>query len=264
MSLAEIKRMMTAQRIPALLAVLWAVPIAVLAFNGAPFGTLPFVVPMLMVAVLVWFRPLAARIAGLILAGMLTFLFVFGSAEEGVFSSVASDHTTPIALQFLFGFAWGALVCLAILISLIFSRRRRVSLTAGLSFLLAAYWLGIFLVDTFLSANLPQMRWLLAPLLFLVFFVVGFLLWRPSPLLVPSLALSSFTLLATTIFWIAYAPLLTMGGTFPPAVPGDYATALPWPLLLVLAVIGNLGLELLIVRSYIGHSRPLSGRASSA
>lgn len=264
MSMADIRRMMTAQRIPALLAVLWAVPFAILAFTGAPFGTLPLVVPMLLVAVLVWFRPLAARIAGLILAGMLTFLFVFGSAEEGVFSSVASDHTTPIALQFLFGFVWGALVCLAILISLFLSRRRRLSLTAGLSFLLAAYWLGIFLVDTFLSANLPGMRWLLAPLLTLVFFVVGFLMWRPLPLLILSLALSSATLLATTIFWITYAPLLTMGGTFPPAIPGEYATALPWPLVLVLALLGNLGLEFLLLRSYMGHSRPISGHASSA
>ena len=264
MSLTGIKGMMTAQRIPCALAVLWAVPVVVMAFAGAPLGTLPFVVPMLAVAALLWFRPLFVRIAALVLAGMLTFLFVFGSAEEGVFSSVASDHTTPIAIQFAFGFAWGAVVCLAILVSLVLGRRGRLSPAAGVSLLLSAYWLCTFVADSFSSANLPEMRWLLPALLALVFLVAGFLLWRPLPPLLASLSLSSFALLATAIFWIAYAPLLTMGGRFPPAIPGEYATALPWPALLALAVLANLGLEWLIFRSYVGRSRTLSGRASSA
>lgn len=255
------------QRIPALLAVLWAVPIVVWSVSGAPIGTVGFAIPILATAVLLWFRTLFTRIPGLILAGMVTFVFLFGSAEEGVFSS-SSDHMAPIALQFLFGLAWGGLVCLVSLASLFFlgPRRARLGWPAGLSFLLAGYWLCIFLADTFFSANLPGLRWLFAPILVVVFFVAGFLLWRPSPLYRLVLALACFTLLATGLFWIAYAPLLSLGGTFPPAMPGEYATALPWPPLLILSLLANLVLIALLARSGLssGNGTPVQSSATGS
>ena len=250
------------KKIPSLLALVWAIPGLVMSFSGAGFGPLFFILPILAVAVLLWFPTLATRIPGFILALMITLLYLLGSAEEGVFST--SDHLAPISLHFFFGLVLGVFVCLVALFSLFLaSHVRRTSWPARLSFLLAAYWLGVLLADGFLSANLPTLRALTPPLLALVFFIAGFLLRRPSPLVRLSLLLATFTLLSTTVFWIAYAPLLTLNGTFPPTPGSAYFTLLPWPVLLSLSLLANLALLALLLRPYLHLPHPASHHPAS-
>jgi hypothetical protein len=112
----------------------------------------------------------------------------------------------------------------------------RTPAAARLALLAAAYWTLVFTADTYLTANPPLARMLLAPSLALVNLVAGLMLRSPRrAATVAGTLMAAGAVVATAACWVVEASYLSMGG--PPAVPEyTYFTLLPWPVLLSLSL----------------------------
>jgi hypothetical protein len=108
---------------------------------------------------------------------------------------------------------------------------------ARLAFAAAAFWALVFVADTYLTANPPLGRMLLAPFLLLVNLAAALMLRAPHVVAGRTgVLLAAGAGLATGAYWALYAPYLTMTGG-PPAVPDlTYFTRLPWPVLLTASI----------------------------
>jgi hypothetical protein len=108
----------------------------------------------------------------------------------------------------------------------------RTPAAARLALLAAAYWMLVFAADTYLTANPPLARMLLAPSLVLVNLAAGLMLRSPRRAAAGAgMLMVAGAFAATAAFWVVETPYLSMG--MPPAVPEyTYFTLLPWPVLL--------------------------------
>jgi hypothetical protein len=230
--------------------------------GDAASGVLAFVVPYLVVALALRGRTVWSRGLGVGIAVVMTWLTSFGAVEV-VTSLREGDPVRPAALTF------GVLTVVGLVVAglgardlaLTAHRSRywtRTPAAARLAFLAVAGWTLAFVADTYLTANPPLARMLLAPGLLALSLGAAFMLRARIPAAqAGGVLLAAGAALGTAVYWAAFYPYLTMGGGLPVAGDLGYATRLPWPALLAAGIgldlaIAGFGLRRLLARPAAG------------
>ena len=160
----------------------------------------------------------------------------------------------PASMRVAVMFACGLIVTAAGLANVLQGARssgfwKRAPGASRLAFIACLYWLVVSLADTFLSANLPGLRWTMA-LILAVALVLAAVALRSAAITaqVLGLALTAGAGIGTLLYWVAYADMLTLSGSIPSVPESTYWTLLPWPVLLVIGLALDLGILALGVR----------------
>lgn len=199
-------------------------------------AALALVLPYLIVAVALRGRTVLSKGVGVGTAALMTWLTSYAVIEAAA-GMYRGDPVRAASVPFLVLTILGAAI-----VGLGFSDLgaavhttgwwTRTPIAARLTLLAAAYWTLVFAADTYLTANPPLVRMLLAPSLVLVNLVAGLMLRSPRrPAAVAGALMAAGAVVATAAYWVVEASYLSMGA--PPAVPEyTYFTLLPWPVLL--------------------------------
>jgi hypothetical protein len=208
-------------------------------------GALALVLPYLVIALALRGRAVWSKGLGVAIAALMTWLTSF-AGTEAVIAVQRANPVRPSSVPFV-------LLTIVGLAILTFGLRdlalavhatgywTRTPAASKLAFLALGYWTLVFVADTYLTANPPLGRMLMAPSLILIELAAALMLRMPRPQAgVAGLLFAAGACLATGVFWAAYAPYLPLSGG-PPTVPDlTYYTRLPWPVLLAMSAALNL------------------------
>jgi hypothetical protein len=222
-------------------------------------GPLVLPLPYLLIALALARRSVLSKGLGVGMAGLMTWLTSF-ALTEAVLDLQRGDPVRASSLPFIVLTVLG-------LATLGFGLRalaRAVHATgywtwtpvaARLAMLAFGYWVVVFVADTYLTANPPLGRMLLAPSLLVIDLGAALMLRAPLPAArAAGVLLAAAACGATAIYWIAYAPYLTPSG-HPPAIPDlGYRTRLPWPPVLAVSLALNAAAALAGARHLLSRS----------
>jgi hypothetical protein len=199
-------------------------------------AALALVLPYLVVAVALRGRTVLSKGVGVGTAALMTWLTSYAVIEAAA-GMYRGDPVRAASVPFLILSILGLVI-----VGLGFSDLgaavhatgwwTRTPAAARLALLAAAYWTLVFAADTYLTANPPLARMLLAPSLVVLNLVAGLMLRSPRRAAAGAgMLIAAGAVVATAAYWVVEAPYLRMGA--PPAVPEyTYFTLLPWPVLL--------------------------------
>jgi hypothetical protein len=231
-------------------------------------GALVLVLPYLLIALALARRSVWSTGFGVGSAGLMTWLSSF-AVTEAVIGIQRGNQVRPVSLPFILLTVVGLAVFTLGFRDL--SRAvhatgywTRTPVDARLAFLAVCYWMAVFVADTYLTANPPLGRMLLAPSLLLIDLAAALMLRSPRPAAqLAGVVSAACACLAIVFFWMDYSSYLTLSG-HPPAVPNViYFTRLPWPLLLTASAVLNLVIVGLGARRLLSRAKPLPGTPGS-
>jgi hypothetical protein len=225
-------------------------------------GVLALVLPYLFIALAFRGRTVWSKCVGIAVAALMTWLTSY-AVTEAVIALQRANPVRPSAVPFVLLTVVGVAVLafgLHDLAQAIHATGYWAATPAAsrLAFLALGYWTLVFVTDTYLTANPPLGRMLMAPTMILMELAAGLMLRTVHRRAhVAGVLLAAGACLATGVFWTAYAPYLPLAGG-PPTVPNlSYYTRLPWPVLLATSA----ALNLAVVGA--GAQRLLSSRGRS-
>jgi len=208
-------------------------------------GALALVLPYLVIALALRGRAVWSKGLGVAVAALMTWLTSF-AVTEAVIGLQRANPVRPSSVPFVLLTVVG-LAALALglrdLAQAVHATGywTRTPAASRLAFLALGYWTLVFVADTYLTANPPLGRMLMAPSLILVELAAALMLRAPRPQArAAGVLFAAGACLMTGVSWAAYAPYLPLTGG-PPAVPDlTYYTRLPWPVLLAVSAALNL------------------------